>query len=336
MDRIGVAKFVLVISSNICIAIQINRYKLSAKCFQDLLLKDQNHPAALMNYAVVLLCKYGPAIAGAGANAAEDVTTQQLVAANVAKECLLAAAKSESRAAEIWANLANAHSMGGDHRSAGKCLEKAAKLEPSCMSTRYAVAVHRIKDVERSQDPKEQLSWAGNEMASILREGDTSIIEPHLGWAGLAMQAIEENPDDPMHWHQLGLYNLCTLQFKASQKYFKAAIARSKEFSDDPSQAEEVYKRALSLATQEQAHTMLSNLGNLYRQQRKYKQAKAMLGKSLELQPGYVPAYNNLGLDMFRKALKSDPLLDAAKSNMMKSVGMSRVYAALPASLLQD
>lgn len=55
------------------------------------------------------------------------------------------------------------------------------------MSTRYAVAVHRIKDVERSQDPSEQLSWAGNEMASVLREGDSVPIEPTIAWAGLAM-----------------------------------------------------------------------------------------------------------------------------------------------------
>lgn len=36
----------------------------SAKCFQELVLKDQNHPAALINYAALLLCKYGSAIAG--------------------------------------------------------------------------------------------------------------------------------------------------------------------------------------------------------------------------------------------------------------------------------
>lgn len=55
------------------------------------------------------------------------------------------------------------------------------------MSTRYAVAVHQIKDAERYQDPSEQLSWAGNEMASILREGDSALIEHPIAWAGLAM-----------------------------------------------------------------------------------------------------------------------------------------------------
>ncbi|XP_043687625.1 pentatricopeptide repeat-containing protein At4g14170-like [Telopea speciosissima] len=30
-------------------------------------------------------------------------------------------------------------------------------LDPNCMFTRYVVALHRIKDAERSQDPKEQL-----------------------------------------------------------------------------------------------------------------------------------------------------------------------------------
>lgn len=55
------------------------------------------------------------------------------------------------------------------------------------MATRYAVAVHRIRDAERSQNPSEQLSWAGNEMASILREGDSAMIESPIAWAGLAM-----------------------------------------------------------------------------------------------------------------------------------------------------
>lgn len=55
------------------------------------------------------------------------------------------------------------------------------------MSVRYAVAVHRIKEAERCQDPNEQLSWAGNEMASIIREGDSATIGLPTAWAGLAM-----------------------------------------------------------------------------------------------------------------------------------------------------
>jgi len=38
--------------------------ELSAKCFQQLILKDQNHPAALVNYAAVLLSKYASVVAG--------------------------------------------------------------------------------------------------------------------------------------------------------------------------------------------------------------------------------------------------------------------------------
>lgn len=37
---------------------------LSEKCFQELILKDQNHPAALINYAAFLLCKHGLVVAG--------------------------------------------------------------------------------------------------------------------------------------------------------------------------------------------------------------------------------------------------------------------------------
>lgn len=101
------------------------------------------------------------------------------------------------------------------------------------------------------------------------------------------------------------------------------------------SQAEEVYKRALSLTSQ-QAHVIFSNLGNLYRQQKQFESAKAMFTKSLKLQPGYAPAYNNLGLVFvaegrweeakycFNKALQGDPLLDAARSNIIKVTAMSR------------
>ncbi|KAK9726569.1 hypothetical protein RND81_05G223900 [Saponaria officinalis] len=33
------------------------------RCFQDLILKDQGHPSALINYAAIILCKYGSAVA---------------------------------------------------------------------------------------------------------------------------------------------------------------------------------------------------------------------------------------------------------------------------------
>ncbi|KAG2676067.1 hypothetical protein I3843_12G033900 [Carya illinoinensis] len=372
--------------------LQNGNLDLSEKCFQRLLLKDQSHPAALINYAALLLCKYGSVVAGAGANAGEGASSEQVTAVNVAKECLLAALKIDPKAAHIWANLANAYFVTGDHRSSGKCLEKAAKLEPNCMSTRYAVAVHRIKDAERSQDRSEQLSWAGNEMASIIRDGDPVLLDLPVAWAGLAMvhkaqheitaafetkqaelleveeravnslkQAIAEDPDDAVQWHQLGLHNLCTREFKKSQKYLKAAVARFKECGcawsnlgislqllEEPSQAEAVYKRALALATTEQAHAIFSNLGNLYRQQKQYERAKAMFTKSLELQPGYAPAFNNLGLVFvaegcweeakycFEKAFQADPLLDVAKSNMIKAGSMSRLCDGLSLCHIQD
>ncbi|XP_010927572.2 uncharacterized protein [Elaeis guineensis] len=361
--------------------LQSGNLELSAKCFQDLILKDQNHPAALINYAAFLLCKYGSIIPGPGANAGEGAYPHQVEAATVAKVCLTAAVKAEPKAGALWVNLANAYYVAGDHRNAKKCLEQAAKLDPNQMSARYAIAVHRIKDAERSQDSTEQLSWAANEMASILKEGDPAIIDLPIAWAGLAMahraqheiaaafeteqrdlveveeralytlkQAIEEDPDDAVQWHQLGLHNLCTMQFKMSVKFLKAAVARCREcsyawsnlgialqLSDDPSSAEVVYKRALSHATTLQAHAILSNLGNLYRQQKRFEHAKAIFAKSLELCPGYAPAHNNLGLvfvaegrleeakSSFEKALQSDPLLDAAKSNIMKAVAMSRI-----------
>ncbi|PNY03939.1 putative UDP-N-acetylglucosamine-peptide N-acetylglucosaminyltransferase SPINDLY-like protein [Trifolium pratense] len=372
--------------------LQIGNLESSAKCFQELILKDQNHPAALVNYAALLLCKYASVVAGAGANAAEGALAEQSKAANVAKECLLAAIKADGKSAHIWANLAYAFSISGDHRSSSRCLEKAAKLEPNCMSTRYAVASHRVKEAERCQDPSELLSCAGNEMASIIRDGDSSLVELPIAWSGLAMvhkaqheisaayeseqhglaeieeravsslkQAISEDPDDVVQWHQLGLHSLCARQFKTSQKYLKAAVACDKrcsyawsnlgvslQLSEEQSHAEEVYKRALSLATTQEAHTILSNMGILYRHQKKYQLAKAMFTKSLELQPGYAPAFNNLGLVFvaeglleeakycFEKALESDQLLDAAKSNLIKVATMSNICKGLSSCSLKE
>ncbi|KAI5665016.1 hypothetical protein M9H77_24339 [Catharanthus roseus] len=371
--------------------LQSGNLELSLKYFQELVLKDQKHPSALINYAALLLCKHGSVIAGAGSNSDDGVgaSTDQVEAANVAKECLLAAIKADPRAAHLWSNLANAYFLVGDHRNASKCLEKAGKLEPNCLATRYAVGIHRIRDAERSQNPSEQLSWAGNEMASILREGDSALIEPPIAWAGLAMvhkaqheiaagfdienskllevkenaihslkQAIAEDPDDAVQWHQFGLHSLCTQEFKTSQTYLKVAVARLKEcgyawsnlgislqLTEDRSQAEEAYKRALTLATPQHAHVVFSNLGNLYRQLRQYDRAKAMFTKSLELQPGYAPAYNNLGLVFvaesrweeakfcFNKAIQVDPLLDAAKSNLIKASNLCRMYSAMSSNL---
>ncbi|KAL6840012.1 hypothetical protein ACP4OV_029822 [Aristida adscensionis] len=359
--------------------IQSGDLELSEKCFQELLLKDQNHPAALLNYAALLLCKYGSLAAGAGGNVSTGPYQHQKEALTVAKECLLAAVKAEPKAASMWVNLANAYYMSGEHRNSKKCLEQAARLEPNHMPARYAIAVHRIRDAVRSQCSDDQLLWATNEMATVLKEGDPSAVDTPIAWAGLAMahraqheiasaydpepinlndaeeralytlkQAIQEDPDDAVQWHQLGLYNICMTRFSRSVKFLKAALARSPDccyawsnlgialqLSDDPS-SETVYKRALVLSSRQQLHAIFSNLGILYRQHKKYEFARKMLLRSLELFPGYAPANNNLGLvfvaegrlgdavNCFEKALRSDPLLDAAKSNLAKVLALSK------------
>ncbi|CAO2181998.1 unnamed protein product [Urochloa humidicola] len=358
--------------------IQSGDLELSAKCFQELLLKDQNHPAALVNYAALLLCKYGSLSAGAGCNVSAGPYLHQKEALAVAKECLLAAVKADPKAASVWVNLANAYYMAGEHRNSKRCLEQAAKLEPNHMPARYAIAVHRIRDAVRSQCTDDQLLWAANEMATVLKEGDPSAVDAPIAWAGLAMahraqheiaaaydtehtnlidaeeralytlkQAIQEDPDDAVQWHQLGLYNICMTRFSRSVNFLKAALARSPDcsyawsnlgialqLSDDPS-SETVYKRALVLSSTQQLHAIFSNLGILYRQHRNYEFARKMLLRSLELCPGYAPANNNLGLvfvaegrwedarSCFEKALHSDPLLDAAKSNLLKVLVLS-------------
>ncbi|CAM0884214.1 unnamed protein product [Alopecurus aequalis] len=360
--------------------IQSGDLELSAKCFQELVLKDQNHPAALVNYGALLLCKYGSvAAAGESGTVSAGSYLHQKEALVVAKECLLAAVRSDPKAASVWVNLANAYHMVGEHRNSKRCLEQAAKFEPNHMPGRYAIAVHRIRDAVRSQSSDDQLLWAANEMATVLKEGDLSAVDAPIAWAGLAMahraqheipaaydgeqailneaeeralytlkQAVQEDPDDAVQWHQLGLYNICTTQFSRSVNFLKAAIARSPDcsyawsnlgialqLSDDPS-SETVYKRALVLSSSQQSHAILSNLGILYRQHRMYELARKMLLRSLEICPGYAPSNNNLGLvfvaegrledaiGCFEKAVKSDDLLDAAKSNLAKVLVLAK------------
>lgn len=106
------------------------------------------------------------------------------------------------------------------------------------MSTRYAVAVHRIKVAERSQDPSEQLSWAGNEMASILREGDSVPIELPIAWAGLGMvhkaqheiaAAFETEKDELTDVEECALYSL--KQVILVEREWLAVSRRSFSFS---------------------------------------------------------------------------------------------------------
>lgn len=171
------------------------------------------------------------------------------------------------------------------------------------MPARYAIAVHRIRDAVRSQCSDDQLLWAANEMATVLKEGDPSAVDAPIAWAGLAMahraqheiaavydteninlndaeeraqytlkqvmlckllaetkfilfnligkcktwtwesnkinilmfeillQAIQEDPDDAVQWHQLGLYNICMTRFSRSVNFLKAALARSPDCS---------------------------------------------------------------------------------------------------------
>ncbi|GJZ44625.1 hypothetical protein Tco_0591880 [Tanacetum coccineum] len=112
----------------------------------------------VVNYAAFLLCKYDSAVACAETNGDNGICEDRDIASDVAKECLLAAAKADPKGAHVWTNIANAYYM-------------AAKLESNCLATRYAIAVHRIREAERSQNPSEQLSWSRNEMASILAIG---------------------------------------------------------------------------------------------------------------------------------------------------------------------
>ncbi|PHT68744.1 hypothetical protein T459_28231 [Capsicum annuum] len=80
----------------------------------------------------------------------------QITAANVAKECLLAALKADSKAAHIWTNLANAYYLMSDNRSSAKCLEK-EKLN-------LTFGDMLLFPPSGMQNLNEQLSWVGSEM----------------------------------------------------------------------------------------------------------------------------------------------------------------------------
>ncbi|KAL3524863.1 hypothetical protein ACH5RR_013235 [Cinchona calisaya] len=91
-------------------------------------------------YAKKYIRKLAPSISGAGANADNGrASVGQFEAANVAKKCLLAAVKANTRAAHLWSNLANAYFSMGEHRIASKCLEK-EELATRELSRRELVA----------------------------------------------------------------------------------------------------------------------------------------------------------------------------------------------------
>jgi hypothetical protein len=63
---------------------------------------------------------------------------------------------------------------------------QAAKLEPNHMPARYAIAVHRIRDAVRLQCPDDQLLWAANEMATVLKKETLQQLMPQ--WLGQGWQ----------------------------------------------------------------------------------------------------------------------------------------------------
>eukprot|EP00850_Spirogloea_muscicola_P020101 SM000207S06176 [mRNA] locus=s207:171931:175729:+ [translate_table: standard] len=297
--------------------------------------------------------------------------------ATIAQRCLEAALMDNTRSGAIWTNLGAAFVAQGKPAAASRCLEQAALLEPRSLAVRLVVARQRVRDAGRCEDPREQLGWAANEMASLLRE--KSSVPLRVAWAGLALvnraqseaaaaldeedavkeyeervlhtlqQAAEEEPSEAAAWQQLGEHALSMLQFGAAQAYLKSSIGRcgtaatawsnlgiAVQLSEDPGPAEAVYKRALKLAGPLERHAVLSNLGNLYRQQRRFPEAHDVFAEALELCREFAPACNNLGLLLvaqerwdeaiaaFDRALASDPSLDAAKSNGMKAAALAK------------
>lgn len=55
------------------------------------------------------------------------------------------------------------------------------------MAVRYAIATHRIREAERAQESTDQLIWAANEMATLIKEGDPALIDVPTAWSGFAM-----------------------------------------------------------------------------------------------------------------------------------------------------
>ncbi|PHT31837.1 hypothetical protein CQW23_28174 [Capsicum baccatum] len=62
-------------------------------------------------------------------NSLDGTSADQINAVIVAKECLLAALKEDSKASCIWTNLANAYYLMSDHRISSKFLEKVLLLQ---------------------------------------------------------------------------------------------------------------------------------------------------------------------------------------------------------------
>jgi Tfp pilus assembly protein PilF len=69
-------------------------------------------------------CLINCRIAGESGTASAGSYLHQKEALVVAKECLLAAVRSDPKAASVWVNLANAYYMVGEHRNSKRCLEQ--------------------------------------------------------------------------------------------------------------------------------------------------------------------------------------------------------------------
>eukprot|EP00850_Spirogloea_muscicola_P006526 SM000031S11535 [mRNA] locus=s31:218473:222259:+ [translate_table: standard] len=152
------------------------------KCLQAALLRDSSHVGALTTYSALLLA-HPPTLSAEGLR--KDGQHARAGSATIAQRCLEAALMDNTRSGAIWTNLGAAFVGQGKPAAASRCLEQAALLEPRSLAVRLVVARQRVRDAELCEDPREQLGWAANEMASLLRE--KSSVPLRVAWAGLAL-----------------------------------------------------------------------------------------------------------------------------------------------------
>eukprot|EP00897_Mesotaenium_endlicherianum_P005862 jgi/Mesen1/5303/ME000264S04329 len=247
-------------------------------------------------------------------------------------------------AAQELAKLVERHSSSSSSSGSGRGSDEEECVVPPAMAWAALAHAHRAQHEEAAA------------AAAAAPGGGSGAAQQQEQLLSTLQHAIDDNPGDPVAWHQLGLHMLTSLHLGTALTYLTAATVRRRSSAaawsnlalvahlseESAGQAESVYKQALMLVPPHQAHGVLSNLGNLYRQQRRFREAHMALKQALGICPNYAPALNNLGLLLvvqgywaealgaFDKALDADPGMDAAKSNRMKAVALAAKHDVAP------
>lgn len=328
----------------------------ATKCFQTVLFSDVKHFEALTNYGVVLIHhKLYPYAAEVLQRAVKVDPSHSFVWRNLAvahsgqgkwnqaMDACEMALSLEPRSYAIRRDLAcamlsNASSTCTlestcyhDIRTAKQMLSDLLQEQnDSTACIALAEACKLECDMMRDDNRPDDSHAAHSEMMSTIDKATTIDSKDLMPWMYLGKIALEKGD----YVQAQELYKRAVQHDSASGWSRSAAafcnlgIALQLDQSKADSQAEKILLFTIEMAPD--AYQVYNNLGNLYRQQRRFHEASMMYEKCLEVNPNHADAYNNLALlfiqtqrfpqarDLLRKALELQPGFEVAKSNILK------------------